>query len=1516
MTNQQVTPQSVYDTLKWERIALSDKYRSMDNFTQSKVKRLWLQGIAPIIYGPQVAQDPKQFSEVASYVHNFQVPVKKPDEDVILTPDTFSLEGIAKVESNPEFARKPYKEQQDLRRLWYMKSVLNDPNLGNLDRESQAALYERVMKRPPAYASKAYNEVWDKQGWKGLVNPIPLDEIEDGSWEKTNRTLGTIMSNFFGSFVSTGAGLLLGPVNAMFKDSQLAYTLHDVYKEREWLNSSNDDLEFFLETIPSFAGSLTGIMSGPYMHLDKGLAGTVGLTKATEGGARKIVTSPGIFQKVGEKLTTKIPTLGYRIAGGATAGAMLGVGQALTEGQKWNAYLATDATLGVGIEILTQYFGALRAVKRAAKDAGVSVDNILRTTIDLGSAHSANPELEKILSTNTDLRKALNTQELLDKDGLLFQWSKSPEGVKAKAEMVGLRITEQGEKSIVTTKTGKKPLFESAGSIDKRVSELSDYLDTRDDLWKKSLKGKNIYDILFTSPTIEVRRTSIVPTKQRELTVAQLQKFGINNGVDYRIDPRGDTTQIDNLIGIVRNNSPKKAMRSLQARGIQFLPDEAENLAEIKQFKADLEKIQPKTPTLFVNQKTGDLIDSSKLPVVVMEGPDVAEPFYNGQVYTGNFKSITELFSTIKRYTTTAKTQTTKKAKGLGVMIQQLADNEPVEMVVRVPTGKKTAEVILHFPTFKVAQEYLTKGRNKGLKGIADIFTEEDKEIAKAYEKFRKDLWKNDRARAQKESIPFLFTSKKAKQQGYQLGTFKGNYILHSGTDPANTRYLTFNSLNDVINVLNANDRVSILPNMLGNLSEEALEEVGTSSRIADLPKIEELQISSKRRYGILTDLATKFQPTQWAVETLDRLGVMSKLKDEYGLSTVRLYNNLQDANRLRISFESGRRKFLQNLRKGVDAKGAKVISDYMEALAEGEVPLRKSSKVVEQPTKAVVYQNMVDEFGKEQADTLVEKAVQLEKFYQDLFARSGMSYSMFLRHYVPHHREVVQQGINANQVEMKRMTDIPDSSHKFFFEMLREVDEVDSALERDAFKLAETYTHLMGRKLFMRPTLEGAKKELGTVLKALKESKKEAQYSDYAYVVNYFTKMFESLDGITQPGEKRFRMAVQNTFETLEAKLKEHGIPFDSKAKRDPIAKLVTLTTGAHLAARPYPIARNLTQSLITGSIIGPNWWLHGVDNALTPQSIKEMMDKGIVETIAIPSGSGFAISPDEWLGKIVSKAMEGYKWSDWMNRTIIYKGMEARVQHAFDLFKANKITQEKFLRMSGAKLFGKAQFNDIARLWNTAKSEGGTIDAVKDRIARLAVERTQYLYDKFNSPEMFRSGIGRLAGQYTTWPLGYFNLVKGMLSSDTLGVADKAQILTGLGISAGAIATGAHSAGLSQRTYLPWNMGMMDTGPYFNLLLNTLKSANGDEMAYRDVVDTVSTLVPFVYAGSGLEKGIQALQSGDLYEAFLLFASAPINYELYPRRDSSIDKVRDALVKGGKAYFEAKNSQPFGVQ
>ena len=1499
------------ENMSWEAIATQPWFRDSDARKQNQLAMAWAREVAPRLY-PEAAQSSDFLRGATHHAMSWRLPARVEYEDQIITPESLTVEGITRIESNPEFARRSYEEQQRLRQTWFQRATLEDERLQNASPEQLQSLFRNVIERAPAASSPLFGGNNPNAVTPLIIDPDTLEVDEDSeqraaTWERVLSNFATTLGGYTVGFMRPLAERIAGP------DNVVTSTLRDMQERTRWLNEANEANRFLAQTLPAIAGGVGAAFAPPVRLATKALAGTTAFSAAT--GATAI---PGILQQIGP---SAVPGLVYKTAGSATVGVLKGVSRALGEGIDWKTYIPMDATIGVGFSFMGNYLGALRQIRHLARDANVPMRKLMGAPLN---GRKATAELQRIMLGNPDMRAATSFVRTADPNGLLYDLVDSPQGLRMKADILGLTVADEGGDTII--RKGSRVLGRFSGPQNKRIYDANVFLDNSDELWPATTRGfaaKSVLEQISDSPQIELRTGSYVPQVARRKIIQTLQNNNVHYGSNAFADPRGDMSDIDRIFSIVRRHGAKKASQELSNRGIVFSPDAAENRAVIQALRAELNEIVPESPHFIVNKTTGNTVRPDRMPQVIFENPDATSgPHYHDNIFIGTPAKARETLANLRRASRTGQTAAKRSATIGGVQYEEVVDPNFVEVRFRVPDADgRLANSILHFNSYEQAQQFLTRAKARGMNhALRDVLGEDDT-IRRNFRAFEKTFRQANRQQYERDFIPFRFAQHQAAQDNFVLGTYRGKYILQDALGEGDTTYFTFDRIQDVLNFLENVDTRLVRPNLVPNVPRGAVEELfpeGQFQQPLD-SKISYLDVTRNKRVGIRQYAQTQFAPTQYAVRQMENWELIQDLQNRgIDISPQRMYNTIRDSQRFDASFRANKAQELRQIFRGVNARQLELMTDWLEAY-DTPAQMAAAHNIANDKVKESVHQSMIQQFGREKADELVSQAIELRRFYNELFSMMDLDANTFLQNYSPRlAREVDMAGGRAGgRIDPRRLTQIPDTDRRAFFEFMRDSDPRDVLYERNAEELAYRYLGLASRKLHIRPTMNRIGQQFREASRQLHQSG-ATQPADYEHLTSYFRGIMETVSGIDQPSDILLNQAVNNSMRGMAQSMSNIlGREFVEKFNHtDVMNKLVTLSTGGHIAGRLYPVARNLTQTMVTGApLIGPRYWMEGVDAVLSdPSAIRRMIDLGIVDPHLMPTGSGWAIGHSGALSGAVRAGMKPFQTSDWINRAIMYLGMEKRVNSAIRDFSAGKLTTSQFMNKAGARLFGRANYNEMANMFNTAPTREAGLSAIRDRLSRLAVDNTQWLYSKMDSPQAFRGSIGRLFGTYTTWPSNFYNYLREALTSDSMTVVDRAQVLGGVGLVTTALAAGHEAAGMHPGNFMPWSMAMVGPGPYYNLLNNFVLGLNGDAHAMSQAMSSLTTFIPFAYAGGSLYNAISSIQEGEMWEALAHLSSAPFRTELYPRENPFREGIENVLQQAGSTYVQAFRSNPYG--
>lgn len=1513
--------------LQFDNIAYSDRFRSGSSLEQRQIKLAWLRDIMPQAY-PQLLQDPKARGELTQHVLGFRVPEIHPLEGEVIRPETLSSNNFREIHENPAYRNAPFKDQQKLREIWFMKMARADPEFSELPDEERHGFFDKLMRSEPGYRPGPLDT--------GLFMPLIGSTTTSDTWmdlpeedfQKRQRGLAQDLHNLVGNFARSVGALALGPARVLSgPDSGISIALENAQKEREWAQVATIGERIKpVDFTQSLVGNISGITMGPYMSFMKVMAGKTALTTAASG-APMITQVPGLLEKAGTALIgQKIPPLLYQTLGGTLAGATLGVNKALMEGKDWDTYLTSDMATGAGFQLMARYVGSALLLRKVAKGLGVKVEGLAAEPFAMEPGTPINKVLAKAWEGRPEMMELLSSVQVMNKHGVSLKNLHSKPGVKLAAQVLGrnARITEGKIEILSSNKANAKVVATFEGPDNVQIHNALNFLDNDTkawDVWKKSAAGKHVMEAIETQPSIAMTKGVTVPSIAREYLFKQFKHYGVDGGIGRLSDARKKSELLDGIYHLLRDKSPTKVAEALRARGVSFASDTEGNLAAIKQMKADISTLIPRTPYMVLNSKSHKVVDQHNLPVFFGEHPDMTQPYVSKNAFVGTAGQVRQVLQTLKKISSHEKGTMTRLGNTKNIELHQYNLNEPVEFHVKVPGGGELYDAIIHFPTARAALDAMSKGKTTGLGNIIKDLFPGTNQWNKAYDAFVKGIKAHNPQQAQSEYLPFMFMNAQAAQQGKFLTASFGKYMLLDTINPT-AKPMEFTSLRGVADHLINNNPLKTAPDLLSGMS---LDLANSAFRAQGMKGVQDplhfepsemAQEKARGGIGIIRFLRTRIQPAEYASRTLQRTEAAQYMREHYGISSVKAFNSIRDAARGEHAFINQHLAIKKDILKGLSTKQREYMRTYMEALDDMSEAIPGLN--LQYQLKQDVLKSMTDALGAEKAQQVVQASTRSREYLDGMFKALGLDPAKYIKHYLPHLRETSLKVGNNLGVEPRRFLQIPQADTERFYRFTRTVDPNQLSLITDVDRLMEIYTRMAAKDLVTEPLMKNLGDHLRGVLHSVAAANKAqgqaVSEDDVKIIVNYIAEMMGTLDGMSTNTDQMARYAMSRTLQglsqTVGKKFPGLGAQLAEKTHGsvDVIGNFTNLATASHIAGRAYPLARNMTQSLLTGgSLIQERWWLEGLSRVMAnPQkSIQNIIRLGHVDPTKVPFGVGTTSVKSSGL---VSKAMSPYMGTDWVNRAIVYEGMAARVDNAISRYASGAITKDQFIRDSGMRLFGKAQMNETMTMYNRAPSRETGLAAVKDRLTDLAVRESQYLYDKWSQPTIFRSGIGRIAGVYTTWPNNYFNFVKSKLLSDSMTAGEKAGFVARLAGNTALVAGAAYSAGVNPTSFLPWNSAVMAPGPHYQMMTDLALTLTGDRRAWTRFSSNLASLVPFASTGTSLDRGLRALAEGEFHEAFLLMSSSPIRYDLYPRRDSTMDVLLKQIQDQGNKFLDIR--------
>lgn len=448
----------------------------------------------------------------------------------------------------------------------------------------------------------------------------------------------------------------------------------------------------------------------------------------------------------------------------------------------------------------------------------------------------------------------------------------------------------------------------------------------------------------------------------------------------------------------------------------------------------------------------------------------------------------------------------------------------------------------------------------------------------------------------------------------------------------------------------------------------------------------------------------------------------------------------------------------------------------------------------------------------------------------------------------------------------------------QFFAENLRSRDVVRWVKEADS------------RDMLMRYTMSGAKnmtlaRGFKQIVSTLDEAFKAGRLN--TRTMHTLTDYLQDVMGMyTDQASRLALQTTQDMTDTLTSALRGLGKDRGNKeAMRDMISVFHSFTIAATMSFKPWLPIRNMQQIWLT---LAPRVGNHRVMNALRrmrdpkvvgerAQRLREsgrLMNQNPMFEL---SGIIYQESIKGWKGlgqRLNQLGMAPYKNSDEYTRIVVDFVTEDLFQDAAIKLQNGAISERQFLKMSGLSKLDEADQRDITRMLMTQ----GYSSAL-DRYADVLTDETMFPYSHGSNPALFRGFLGRLFGMFGHYPV-YFaqNLRNGLLrgsAADRLAFAGRV-----VANSAALWFTFEKVFGVKADQFLPHKTLFFSGGPYYKLMGNALSAMAGEPGApsmTQVLREAGRVLIPGSSHMRGFERGVQALQRGHAYEAWLHFMAVP---------------------------------------
>ncbi|HBH13825.1 MAG TPA: hypothetical protein DDX29_12065 [Clostridiales bacterium] len=600
---------------------------------------------------------------------------------------------------------------------------------------------------------------------------------------------------------------------------------------------------------------------------------------------------------------------------------------------------------------------------------------------------------------------------------------------------------------------------------------------------------------------------------------------------------------------------------------------------------------------------------------------------------------------------------------------------------------------------------------------------------------------------------------------------------------------------------------------------------------------------------------------------------LFERIEGRTGLPMQKFFMDVQDGimqeHRIGIPYL----KRLNTLTKGMNLKNSERIYKLLETegISEETFTYREAMNVIKSD------KNLNEKLG-----NLTEKEYDVAKSINKILHEAGLEFGISLdkmiKDYAPRIRK---SGISID--EAKNFWQNP-TEYKWWAEEVR--TGYLHPHETDIFKVTRAYINRGARKKAVGEKIEQFSEMINNAKKNGALDKMEGKVADkfimdvrgwpgdmdsalVSSVINAVNMLNKVVDVATfGKAPKRYqnveyakqRVTNKQTGKTDVKGWKEVGEHPGFFNANDAVADLINLhlnlTYAGALGFRPMALIRNFTQTFLVLPITGPKHFANGLRKAMTKEGMNEARASGVLLEDYLPVGGELESHITNFVDGVAQKSMWAYAKVDNLNRSISYHAMKSRVMEHGEIFKKEielaksaseiKFARDKFIENSGVDFFSKVLIkNEVLPLL-----KAGDIQSLAERMGRHAAENTQWIYRRANSPVFMQGKVGKLVGQFGTWPVWYIDYAKSLATRGTKANRAK-RIATLAAVNAMTATIGAQVFGVDLNKWV-WQHPMSWSGGILVSALKGLHTLSFSEneyersMAENQMLDSMGLYIP----------------------------------------------------------------------
>lgn len=321
-----------------------------------------------------------------------------------------------------------------------------------------------------------------------------------------------------------------------------------------------------------------------------------------------------------------------------------------------------------------------------------------------------------------------------------------------------------------------------------------------------------------------------------------------------------------------------------------------------------------------------------------------------------------------------------------------------------------------------------------------------------------------------------------------------------------------------------------------------------------------------------------------------------------------------------------------------------------------------------------------------------------------------------------------------------------------------------------------------------------------------------------------------------------------------------------------DPLSKYTKFLYAGTLAMKPSTIVRDGLQILLTSYPVLGKYMFTGLRKAFgafnkdqaeelwsIPQKYGALIERNDLRSLYDGAATEGVPGKTDRLEKIADWGMKSIQLTHNSNRLAAFWGHSEQVLDALDTYRASG-DKPRFLRDSGMWFMSPSMQEKFAS--EAATLTKGQLNDYSYRAAKELVELTQWNFKRGANPGLYEYQLGRLLGQYGTWPLNYIEYARRLATAgDGLAVRNA---LTRLTLAHGAVLAAGQGVGIDTSKWVFTGPMAWEGGPWMQAI-QSAPTALTTGQAGSDARENVLGVIPGVDRALTTKHLFQSVSTGD---------------------------------------------------